>query len=198
MSACVALGMSFIAGLARTSRWLLVRLASGLYVEVFRGTSGLVQIFFFFFVLPLFGVTMTPVEAGVLALGLNFGAYGSEVVRSSIQNVDRGQREAGIALDMPEGLIMRRIILPQAIVAMLPPFGNLLVELVKVSSLLSVIALSELTFTARTISENTLRTVDVYFVALVLYFLMAYPLARIVRRLERRASRGMLSGRALG
>src|SRR4051812_46816173 len=113
LSAAVALFVSIGAGMARLSPWPWVRWVTVVYVEVFRGTSALVQIFYFFFVLPLLGIELGPITAGVLALGLNFGAYGSEVVRSAILNVAQGQREAAVALNFPPALAMRRIIFPQ-------------------------------------------------------------------------------------
>ena len=101
-----------------------------MYVEIFRGTSILVQLFWIFFVLPLppFNLEISPFVAGVLALGLNVGAYGAEVVRGAIQSISRGQIEAAIALNMSRGLMMRRVILPQALVRIVPPFGNLLIS----------------------------------------------------------------------
>jgi polar amino acid transport system permease protein len=195
MAAGVALVIAFVTGLARTSRWLVIRFVTGVYVEIFRGTSGLVQIYVFFYVLPFYGLPLGPVETGVLALGLNFGAYGSEVVRAAIRNVDRAQREAAIALNMPNGLMMRRIILPQAIVAMLPPFGNMLIELLKATSLVSVITLAELTFAGRIVGGTTGRRQEVMVLVLLMYFVMAFPLTRIMRRLESRTTKGLQVGR---
>src|SRR5262249_33804202 len=131
LSAVVALIVSIVAGLLRLSPWRSLRSAALFYVEIFRGTSALVQVFYFFFVLPMLGIDLSPMTAGVLALGLNFGAYGSEIVRSAVLNVPRGQREAAISLNYSPSLAMRRIIFPQALVAMVPPFGNLLIDLVK-------------------------------------------------------------------
>jgi polar amino acid transport system permease protein len=114
----LALPVAFFAGLSLPSRLRVLRMIATTYIEIFRGTSALVQIFFVFFVLPLFDIELPPIIAGVLALGLNFGAYGAHIVRSAIQSVDRGQWEAAAALNMPRALAMRRIILPQAIIVM--------------------------------------------------------------------------------
>jgi polar amino acid transport system permease protein len=192
MAALLGLFMSFVAGLARLSPWRIVRSVATVYVEVFRGSSALVEVFFFFFVLPLFGLTLTPVIAGVGALGLNYGAYGSEIVRSAIVGVDRGQREAAIALNMTPGLTMRRIILPQAIVTMLPPFGTLTIELLKLTSLVSFIALAELTFQGKILSQAIGRREEIYTVILLLYFFMALPLTIAVRLLERHFGRSFI------
>jgi polar amino acid transport system permease protein len=184
-SAGLALILALGAGLGRLSRWRAVRIVAAVYVEVFRGSSLLVQLFYFFFVLPLIGIRLPPFATGVLALGLNIGAYGSEVVRAAVQSVDPGQREAAIALNMPTGLALRRIILPQAFVAMLPPFGNLLVELLKSTSLVSLITLTELSFAGRQLVQQQGRVSEVYVLVLILYLLMAYPLTRGMRFVER-------------
>jgi polar amino acid transport system permease protein len=164
----------------------LIRTIAGLYVELFRGSSLLVQIFYFFFVLPLIGIRLDPFTTGVVALGLNVGAYGSEVVRAAVLNVDPGQREAAIALNMPSGLAMRRVILPQAFVAMLPPFANLLVELLKGTSLVSLITLTEVSFAGRQLLQQQGHALEIYSLVLLIYFALAYPLTRLVRVLERR------------
>jgi len=154
LAALVGLVASLIAGLARISRRRIIRLLASIYVEAFRGTSALVQLFFWFYVAPLFGLSFGPLETSVVALGLNVGAYGSEVVRGAILSVDRGQREAAIALNMTRTTTMRRIILPQAIPAMLPPFGNLLIELLKMTALVSLIGMTELAFAGRQILQT--------------------------------------------
>jgi polar amino acid transport system permease protein len=190
-----ALGLvvSFVAGLARLSARRAIRALATTYVEVFRGTSALVQIFFWAFVAPLLGVDLPLFVAGVVALGLNVGAYGSEVVRGAILAVDRGQREAAIALNMPHWLMMRRVVLPQAVLAMLPPFGNLCIELMKGTALVSLIAITELTFAGRQLlqTEGLARREETYLLTLLLYLLLAIPIILVVRRLERRVGRGM-------
>ena len=141
------------------------------YVEVFRGTSALVQIFFWAFVAPLLGLELGPLVVARVALGLNVGAYGSEVVRGAILAVDRGQREASVALNMPHWLMMRRVVLPQAFLAMLPPFGNLAIELLKGTALVSLIAITELTFAGRQIlqTDGLARREETYLLTLLLY-----------------------------
>jgi polar amino acid transport system permease protein len=186
LAAALGLVCSLLAGLARLSRWRLVRLVATIYVEVFRGTSTLVQLFYFFFVLPLAGIELTPFMTAVVVVGINAGAYGSEIVRAAIVNVPRSQIEAAIALNMPAALAMRRIILPQAAEAMLPPFGNLLIELMKSTSLVSLITIHELAFQGRELSRNTGRVVESYVLVLLLYFLLAFPMTRVVKWIERR------------
>ncbi len=186
VSAALALGMALVAGLARLSPLWPLRFAAGLYVEVFRGTSVLVQLFWFYFALPLFGIRLDAFTAGVLALGLNVGAYGAEVVRGAIRSVPVGQTEAAIALNFTPWQRMRRIILPQAFVLMLPPFGNQLIELLKATALVSLITIPEMTFQGLTLRQTTGRTNEIFLWLLVLYFAVAYPLTLGVRWIERR------------
>src|SRR5688572_20904299 len=131
MGSALALVMAFIAGLGRLSRFFAVRALATTYIEFFRGTSIFVQLFWVYFVLPFAGVTLTPMQAGVLALGLNVGAYGAEVVRGAIKSVPREQFEACIAVNLSRFQRMRHIILPQALPLMLPTFGNNAIELLK-------------------------------------------------------------------
>lgn len=184
----LALIVALIAGVARLSRNFLIRAITGFYIEFFRGTSILVQMFWIFFVLPLppFNLTLTPFQAGVIALGLNVGAYGAEVVRGAIQATEKGQIEAAIALNMSPGLRLRRVVLPQAMVRIIPPFGNLLIELLKATSLASLITLSDVTFQALSLRMSVGRTQEVFILLLIIYFLIAYPLTLGVRWLENR------------
>ncbi len=187
-SAALALVVALIAGLGRLSPWKPIRILAGTYVEVFRGTSVLVQLFWFYFALPLFGIRLDAFAAGVLALGLNVGAYGAETVRGSILSVPRGQIEAGIALNFSAAQRMRRIVLPQAFVMMLPPFGNNLIELLKATALVSLITIPEMTFEGYSLQMTTGRTNEIFLWLLLLYFAVAYPLTLGVRAIERRVS----------
>lgn len=184
--ALLALVVAIGTGILRASGNAILRTVSGAYVEVFRGTSILVQLFWIFFVLPLppFSIRVSAFQAGVLALGLNVGAYGAEVVRGAIQSIPRGQIEAAIALNMPPWLMMRRVILPQALVRILPPFGNLLIELLKATALVSLITLADITFQANSLRQSVGRTTSTYTLLLIIYFLIAYPLTMGVRWLE--------------
>ena len=185
-AAVIALLASVVAGLARLSKNSSVRLVTGLYVEVFRGTSLLVQLFWVYYVFPFIGISLSPFVAGAVALGLNAGAYGSEIVRGAVLAVPQGQTEAAIAINMTARQTMRRIILPQAMIRMLPPFGNLLIETLKGTALASLITLSDLTFQGFSMRQTLGRTNEIFSLVLVLYFVMAYPLTLGVRWLERR------------
>jgi polar amino acid transport system permease protein len=186
LSAILAVVTAFVAGLARLSahRWL--RWPAGAFVEVFRGTSLLVQMFWFFFALPFFGIQLAPLAAAVLALGLNEGAYAAEIVRGAISSRAKGQTEACVALGMGRGLRMRRVLIPQAVPAMLPPFGNVLVDLLKNTSLVSLVTVADLTFRAQMVRSATGKTAAVFLTILVLYFVLALLLSLLMKWLERR------------
>ncbi|MGE0118282.1 MAG: ectoine/hydroxyectoine ABC transporter permease subunit EhuC [Dongiaceae bacterium] len=196
MSAMVAVPCAVAAALAKIYGVLPLRWLAVAYIEIFRGTSALVQLFWLFFVLPHFGITLEPITAAVVGLGLNLGAYGAEVVRGAVQAVPRGQWEASTALNMTRAMALRRIVLPQAFVAMIPPWGNLFIELLKATSLVSLITITDLTFKAKGISDVTLRTAEVFNVALVIYLCIALVITYAMRTLERSATRGLARGRS--
>lgn len=193
-SMALAFLCAFLAGLARLSKYRIIRFVSAVYVEVFRGTSLLVQLFWLYFALPmLLDIRMSAMAAAVLALGLNYGAYGSEVVRGSILSVPKGQYEAAMALNMSPWLRMRRIILPQAMALMLPSFGNLLIELLKGTSLVYLITLMDLTYQGMVLrSFDNSSTPQIFALLLLIYFIMAYSLTLGIRFLERRAVKGRM------
>jgi polar amino acid transport system permease protein len=191
----LAVMMGIIAALARLYGPAPLRWLATVYVEIFRGTSALVQLFWLFFVLPQFGVTIAPFTVAVLALGLNVGAYGSEVVRGAILGVPRGQWEATTALNMSRAAALRRIILPQAFVAMIPPWGNLFIELLKATSLVSLITLADLTFKAQTLNQTTFQTVPIFTLVLLMYLALSLVLTIGMRFLENRAALGLVRGR---
>ncbi|MDX5351050.1 MAG: ectoine/hydroxyectoine ABC transporter permease subunit EhuC [Paracoccaceae bacterium] len=172
-------------------RWLAVT-----YIEVFRGTSALVQLFWLYFVLPVFGITMEAYEAAVLGIGLNIGAYGAEVVRGAIVSVPRGQWEATVALNMTRAQALRRILLPQAFAAMIPPWGNLFIELLKTTALVSMITLGDLAFRAQQMNQTTMKTVPIFTLVLLIYLAMSLVITIAMRLLEQRAGRGVLRARA--
>lgn len=187
----LALVVAFLAGLGRLSKFWAVRALATLYIEFFRGTSIFVQLFWAFFVLPLVGIPVSSLQAGVLALGLNVGAYGAEVVRGAVKAVPREQIEACTALNLTRFQAMRHIILPQAIVVMLPTFGNNAIELLKATALVSLISLTDMTFQAQIIRSQTGNTAIPFLSILVLYFLLSLAIGSAVRALERRMSAGL-------
>jgi polar amino acid transport system permease protein len=196
LGGCVlAVVVGLVAAIAKMYGPLPVRWLAIGYIETFRGTSALVQLFWLFFVLPHFGLTLEPLTVAVLALGLNVGAYGAEVVRGAVQAVPRGQWEATIALNMPQMTALRRVIFPQAFVAMIPPWGNLFIELLKSTALVSLITISDLAFKAQQMNQTTLRTVEIFTIVLVIYFAISLIITFAMRGVERRAARGLARGR---
>lgn len=189
LAAVTALVLSFLVAFARIAPWRLLRIATAAYVEILRGTSAIVQLFYLFFALPAFGITLSATTTGVIGLAMNFSAYGSEVVRGSLNSIDFRQLEAAKALGLKWYQTYRLVIIPQALAIMLPPFGNLLIELVKATSLVSLITLTELTFAGRQMVVTTGQEFEVWGLVLILYFLMAYPLTWLVRLAERRTTR---------
>lgn len=192
--AVLALIFAFVAGMAGTARSRVLRGVSRVYVEFFRGSSALVLMFWFFYALPLVGFRFQELAVAIIALGLNVGAYGGEVVRGAILSVPTAQYEATVALNMSPGLRMRRVILPQAWAAMLPPFGNLLIELLKATALASLITLIDLTAVAQQLRSSSGDSALVYSAVLVMYFVIAQILVFGMGFLERRAARSL--GRA--
>ncbi|MBW9104241.1 ectoine/hydroxyectoine ABC transporter permease subunit EhuC [Paraburkholderia phenoliruptrix] len=190
----LAIVMAFVATAAKLAPWAPLRWLGNAYVEIFRGTSLLVQLFWFFFVLPLppFRIEMTPFTVAIVGLGLHYGAYGSEILRGALRSVPGGQFEAALALNMSPLTRMRRIVLPQAMINALPPATNLMIELLKGTSLVSLITLSDLTFRARQLDEATFKTAEIFMLTLVIYFVLAQILVALMRHFERRVSHGII------
>ena len=194
LSAIFAYLFAFIAGLCRLSKNVFVRKFTTFYVEIFRGTSLIVQLFWLYYAIPmLFGIELgNDLFAGVLAISLNFGAYMSEIVRGSILAVDKGQTEAAIALNMTPYQRMRLIILPQAIRMMLPEFGNYFILMLKATSLVALIGMKDILYYG-----NILRSTDlsqapmIYVLVLIFYFLIALPFIFINRKLEALSKKGV-------
>jgi polar amino acid transport system permease protein len=183
--------IAFIAGLGKLSKLSIVRGVSSVYIEIFRGTSLLVQLFWIYFVLPFLGLELSAMTAGVVAISLCYGAYASEIVRGAILSIPKGQTEAAVALNMTPFQRMKRIIIPQAIKIMLPGFGNISIELIKGTALVSLITLGDLTYKALTLrNTNVGLTTEIFISLLVIYFVIAIPLIVLARWLERRAAVG--------
>lgn len=182
----LALIIAFVLGLARVSQTRWLRAPATLLVEVFRGTSLLVLMFWFFFALPFLGIQLMPMTAAVLALGLNGGAYAAEIVRSSIAGRPEGQSEACVALGLSRRDTLWRILIPQSIPAMLPAFGNVLVDLLKATSLVSLVTITDLTFRAQMIRAATGETVAIFITILVMYFILSLLAGWLIRWLESR------------
>ncbi|GAA0788028.1 ectoine/hydroxyectoine ABC transporter permease subunit EhuC [Roseibium denhamense] len=195
LAAVLAVMVSLVMGLGKLSSNPALRWPAVAYIEFFRGSSLLVQLFLLFYVLPLFGLTFDKYVTGFLALGLNLGAYGAELVRGGIQAVPRGQWEAAYSLSMSPAKRMWRIILPQALLNMLPPWGNLIIELLKGTALVALIAVPDLMFEARQINGSTFLSAQSFGTALIMYFVFArFIVTPFMRWLERFMTRKL--GRA--
>lgn len=183
----LVLGLLFAAGRLYGPPGL--RLAFGAVVEFIRSTPLLIQIFFLYYVMPDFGLTLDALPTGVLALGLHYGAYCAEVYRAGLDNVPKGQWEASIALNLSPWNTFRRIILPQAIPPVVPALGNYLVALFKETPLLSVIAVLELMQTAKILGSESFQYTEP--ITLVGLFFLAFSLvsAALIQRLERHLNR---------
>lgn len=189
----LALVVAFTAGIGKLSARSYIRWPCNVFIEVFRGTSALVQLFWVFYALPLLlDVDFTPMVAGVLVLGLNQGAYAAEVVRGAIQAVPATQWEAATALNMRPWATMRRVILPQAGVAMLPPLGNVAVDLMKNTALVSLVTVTDLTFRGQMVRATTGETTLIFVLLILCYLVMTYAISLFTGWLERRAPAGMV------
>ena len=155
------------------------------YVEIFRNTPVLAQLFIIYFSLPTFGINIDPIPAAIIGLGLNGGAVLSEVFRSGLNAIHHGQREAALAVGMTPWVSLREIILPQTWRITLPPLGNYAIALLKDTAVVSAIAAPEIMFWARNLVTSTFQTTFVYVLAALLYFCLSFPLARMVERFER-------------
>lgn len=195
-AAVIAFFIAFVAGLSKLSNIRILRGLTTFYVEIFRGTSLIVQLFFLYYALPmLLDINLgTNWWIGVIAVGLNYGAYMSEVVRTSVVSVDKGQTEAGTALNFSRVQRMRLIILPQAFRLMLPEFGNYAIQILKGTSLVSLIGLTDIlyygnVYRASNLSEGPMT----YFLILVIYFILALPLIWFSKYGEKVAKKGVES-----
>jgi polar amino acid transport system permease protein len=186
LGSLLAVAFAFLFGLMRVSTHAVVRGTGYVVVEFLRGNALIVQLFWVFYVLPYMGYQLDPLAAGVLVLGLNEGAYGAEIVRSAIVSRPAGQLEACIALGISPTQRLWRIILPQSVPVMLPGFGNIFVDLMKATALVSLVTIQDLTFVTSSIRRATGDTVSLFGALLVLYFLLALLLSAFTRLLERR------------
>lgn len=189
--AVLGLFLAFAVGIARTSDRKVVRGLGLAYVEVFRGMSPLIVLFWLIFVLPELGYQLDPLFAGVIALALNISAYAAEVVRGGIRGVPAAQLEAATALNFTAWQRMRKVVLPQAVVSMIPTFCNNLIELLKASSLVSIVYISDFTFSSQVVRQSTGDTETVYTMLLIGYAVVAMVLIAGMKLLETKAARAI-------
>lgn len=168
------------------SKSRILRGISRTFITIIRGIPIIVQLFYIYFVLPELGVNLTALQAGIIGLGLAYSAYQAENFRAGIEAIDKGQIEAAHSIGMTDGLIMRRVILPQAVRIVLPPFGNTIIMLLKDSSLVSTITVAELTRQGQLIASSTFDNMTVFTLVALMYLAMAVPLTFLTRYLEKR------------
>ena len=187
LSTAIGFVIGLVVGVARISHLRPLRLLAEVYVEFFRGTPLLVQIFLFYFALPVItGQRIDPFIAAISACGINSGAYVAEIFRAGIQSVDEGQMEAGRSLGMTWLQTMRYIIVPQAFKRVIPPLGNEFIAMLKDSSLVSVIGFEELTRRGQLIIAKTYGSFEIWMSVAVIYLVMTLTISRFVAYLERR------------
>jgi polar amino acid transport system permease protein len=189
LCAAAALVIAVVLGLLARMDQLFLRTVARIVIEFFRGTSLFVQLFWLYYVLPLLGYRLDPLLVAVVAFGLNFGAYGAEVVRGAINAVPRPQWEGSVALNLTPYQRMRRVILPQALPLMLPPFNNLLIQLLKSTPLVFLITLQDMTYVGDAYRLSLGNEAFIFPLLLVMYFVLSYLFTLFMHLLEARAKR---------
>ncbi len=191
LSILFAVALALLAALGRLSANPFIYALSTFYVSLIRGTPLYLQIFFFFLALPQLNIVLTGLWAGVLALGLNYGAYMSETFRAGLSSVGKGQREAAMALGMTPGQTMRRIVLPQALRFAIPPMGNDFIAMTKDSALVSATGfVHELMWRAQKVGRAEFRNMEALIMAAIFYWIMTLLLTSVQSRVETRLARG--------
>jgi polar amino acid transport system substrate-binding protein len=186
ISMAVAITLGLVLTLARLYGGRVISTFATWYIEIYRGTPLLIQLYILYYGLPNIGISLTPLMAAFIGLGMNYAAYEAELYRAGISAVPKGQMEAALSLGMPQPIAVQRIILPQAFRVALPGVTNDFIALFKDSSLVSIIAMVELTKTYTILAASTLRFFELGLIVAILYFAMSYPLSLLARRLEKR------------
>jgi polar amino acid transport system permease protein len=180
--------LGMVWALMRVSGIRVLDLTARLLVNFIRGVPIIVQLFYIYFVLPDFGITLTALQAAIIGLGIAYSAYQSENFRAGIEAVDRGQVEAAQSIGMGWWLVMRRVILPQAVRIVLPPYGNIMIMMLKDSSQASTITVAELAMQGKLIASATFKNTSVFTLVALMYLCMSLPLMHLVSRLEKHFS----------
>jgi len=189
LSIVIALVIGLIAGLGRISRVTVVNRIATVYVEVIRGIPLLVQLFYIYYALGKF-LTLPPIIAAVAAMSVCYGAYMGEIFRAGIQSIPKGQMEAALALGMSRAQAIRKVILPQTFRTILPPIGNEFIALLKDSSLVSILAVSDLLRRGREFASVSFQYFETYTVVALVYLVITLFLSKLVAYMEQRLERG--------
>ncbi|MDS9469922.1 amino acid ABC transporter permease [Paracoccus sp. MBLB3053] len=186
LSLLLASSLGLFWALMRTSNSRLLGGIARFFVEFLRGIPILVVLFYIYFVLPELGIDLTAFQAGVIGLGLTYSCYIGETFRAGIEAIPKGQVEAAKSIGMKHGLMMRRVVLPQAFRIVLPPYGNNMVMLLKDSSQVSVISVAELTMQGKMLASSTFDNMTVFTLVAALYLCLTIPLNMVMRQAEKR------------
>jgi polar amino acid transport system permease protein len=187
----IGIVLGFFLALARLSKRRLVNVPATVYVEAFRATPALVQLVWIYYALPIItGIRLSGFTSVGLGLGLHSAAYFGEIFRGGIQSIERGQVDAAKSVGMVHRQAMWRIILPQAVRRMIPPFMNEMANLIKLTTLGSVLAISELLHSSNVLITDTYRPLEVYTATAIIFAMIIYPLIAISRAIEKRWARG--------
>lgn len=189
-AALVAAFAAISAGQFRDSSSLPIRCIAAIYIELFRGTSALIQLYWLFFVLPMFGIVLPAMLVGIIGLGLCIGAYGAEAYRSATRAIPRGQREAAYSLGLSSLQGFFLIQLPQVFRIVLPQACVLSIELLKASALVSLVTLHDLSFAAQSAAQETYQPLHAFGIILVVYYALSYLITKAFRRIEISLDRG--------
>jgi polar amino acid transport system permease protein len=188
-----SLALSTVLGLM----WALMRVSgikwlvrfSGAMINLLRGIPIIVLLFYIYFVMPDVGISLTAMQAAIIGLGIAYSAYQAENFRAGIEAIDRGQIEAAMAMGMGWSLTMRRVVLPQAVKIVLPPYGNIMIMMLKDSSQASTITVAELALQGKLIAVSTFKNATVFSLVAMMYLIMCVPLIMFVRHLEKRSAK---------
>ena len=181
--------LGLVWALMRVSGLRALSLLSGGLINVIRGIPIIVLLFYLYFVMPDFGIALTALQAAILGLGIAYSAYQAENFRAGIEAIDKGQIEAAQTIGMGWWLTMRRVILPQAVRIVLPPYGNIMIMLLKDSSQASTITVAELALQGKLIASSTFKNTSVFTLVALMYLTMSIPLILLVRHLEKKAGK---------
>jgi polar amino acid transport system permease protein len=182
--------LGLVWALMRVSGIKLLDVSARVIVNFIRGIPIIVQLFYIYFVMPDFGVTLSALQAAIIGLGIAYSAYQAENFRAGIEAIDHGQIEAAQSIGMGWWMVMRRVVLPQAFKIVLPPYGNVMIMMLKDSSQASTITVAELALQGKLIASSTFKNTSVFTLVAILYLCMSLPLMYLVSRLEKRAAQG--------
>ena len=182
--------LGLVWALMRVSGIKLLDVSARIIVNFIRGIPIIVQLFYIYFVMPDFGVTLSALQAAIIGLGIAYSAYQAENFRAGIEAIDHGQIEAAQSIGMGWWMVMRRVVLPQAFKIVLPPYGNVMIMMLKDSSQASTITVAELALQGKLIASSTFKNTSVFTLVAILYLCMSLPLMYLVSRLEKRAAQG--------